>query len=139
MVVIHGLSSFRAQKGASQLANFTYIAKTLESPIIIFMTKKKQNKMIDTQIIDVVGFLLALIYMQSVLTVAHHTSLWAHEGSTYTVGPPAIPALVAGFILVIYSRNKNKRVLTTLSIVTVTILLTASIFWFSGLRTNFHF
>jgi len=103
------------------------------------MSKKKEKQSTTIKSMDVVGFLIALIYMQSVLTVAHHTSMWVHDGSTYTLGPPAIPALATGLMIVAYSSFKNKPTLTILNAVTLTILATASIFWLSGLRTNFHF
>ena len=107
------------------------------------MAKKKENKSANIKtidiIIDIIGFLSALIYMQSVLTVAHHTSMWVHNGSTYTVGPPAIPFLIIGILVVAYSTYKNKMTVTTMNIVTLTILATASLFWLSGLRTNFYF
>ena len=103
------------------------------------MAKKKENKSASIKTIDVIGFLTALIYMQSVLTVAHHTSMWVHNGSTYTVGPPAIPALIIGLLIVAYSTYKNMFAVSTLNVVTLTILATASLFWLSGLRTNFYF
>ncbi len=103
------------------------------------MSKKKEKKLTNIKTIDVVGFLLALIYMQSVLTVAHHTSMWAHDGSSYTVELPAVSALVFGLLIVAYSTYKNKFNVTTLSVITFTIFATASLFWFSGLRTNFYF
>ncbi len=103
------------------------------------MAKKKEKQSTTIKSIDVVGFLVALIYMQSVLTVAHHTSMWVHDGSHYTVGPPAISALAIGLLIVSYSTFKNKFSFTILNAVTLTIIATASIFWLSGLRTNFHF
>ncbi len=103
------------------------------------MASKKVNKSVSIKAVDVIGFLAAVIYMQSVLTVAHHTSMWAHDGSTYTVGPPAIPSLIVGLLIVAYSIYKNKLALSTLNVITLTILATASIFWLSGLRTNFYF
>ena len=65
--------------------------------------------------------------------------MWLHDGSKYTVGPPAIPALAIGLLIVSYSTYKNKFSFTILSVVTLTILATASLFWLSGLRTNFYF
>ncbi len=103
------------------------------------MKKKKGNKVLNIKPVDVIGFLTSLIYMQSVLTVAHHTSMWAHDGSSQTVGPPAIPALVVGLLIVAYSTYKNKLKLTTLNVITLIIFATTSIFWLSGLRTNFYF
>jgi len=100
------------------------------------MTKKK---VANTKVADIIGFIIALMYVQSVLTVAHHTSMWVRDGTAYTVGPPAIPALLLGLAVVVYSSYRNKLALTTVSIVTLTILATASIFWLSGLRTNFYF
>jgi hypothetical protein len=103
------------------------------------MAKKKASKQANIKTIDVMGFIAALIYMQSVLTVAHHTSGWIHDGSTYTVGPPAIPALIIGLLIVGYSTYKNRMPVSTLNVVTLTIFATASLFWLSGLRTNFYF
>jgi hypothetical protein len=103
------------------------------------MAKKNEKKSINIKTIDYIGFLAALIYMQSVLTVAHHTSQWVHDGSTYTVGPPAIAALIIGLLIVAYSTYKNRWAFSTMNVITLTILATASIFWLSGLRTNFYF
>lgn len=102
------------------------------------MAQKKENKSASIKTIDVIGFLTALIYMQSVLTVAHHTSMWVHDGSNRTVGPPAIPALVIGLLIIAYSSYKNKMAFTTLNVITLTIIATSSLFWLSGLRTNFY-
>ncbi len=103
------------------------------------MAKKKVNQSINVKTIDIIGFLSTLIYMQSVLTVVHHTSMWVHDGSIHTVGLPAIPALIIGLLTIIYSAYKNKFAISTLNVITMTILVTASIFWISGLRTNFYF
>jgi hypothetical protein len=103
------------------------------------MKKKKETKTNNLQILDGIAFLLALAYMQSVLTVAHHTSHWAHNGTAYTVGPPSVPALLAGLAVIIYSAHKNKMSVATLNIISLTIFATASLFWLSGLRTNFYF
>jgi hypothetical protein len=101
------------------------------------MTKKKEIKPLNTKTTDIIGLLLALIYMQSVLTVAHHTSMWGYSESSYTVGPPAIPALVIGLLIVTYTTYRNKMKFSTLNIITLTIFTTASLFWLSGLRANF--
>lgn len=103
------------------------------------MAKKNKNKSGDISAVELLAFLSALFYMQSVLTVAHHTSMWIHDGSVYTVGPPAIPALVIGLSSVAYSVFKDKFKVSTLNVITLTIFATASLFWLSGLRTNFHF
>lgn len=103
------------------------------------MAKKKESKSASIPVSDVIGFILALIYMQSVLTVAHHTSMWVHDGTPQTVGPPAIPALIIGLLFVSYSFYKSKLKISTLNVITLTVLVTASIFWLSGLRTNFYF
>lgn len=103
------------------------------------MARNKDQKITNVKTLDVVGFLSALIYFQSVLTVAHHTSQWVHDGSSYTVGPPAIPALIIGLIIVAYSAFKNKLAFSTLNVISLTIFATASLFWLSGLRTNFYF
>ena len=103
------------------------------------MAKKKELKSSNIKTVDLIAFLSAVINMQSVLTVAHHTSMWVHDGSTYTVGPPAMPALIVGLLLVGYSTHKNKLTFTILTVITLTIFATASLFWLSGLRTNFYF
>ena len=105
------------------------------------MSKKITPKS-KTQIsgIDFIALLLSLLYMQSVLTVAHHTSMWIHDDiSHYTVGPPAIPALVIGLATITYSIIKSKSKVSTLNVISLTIFATASLFWLSGLRTNFYF
>ena len=91
------------------------------------------------QTLDVIALLLALLYMQSVLTVAHHTSLWAHDGSTHIVEAPVVPYLIIGLILSGYSWYKRRGKPSTLVIISLTIFATASLFWLSGLRTNFYF
>ena len=101
------------------------------------MVKKSINKSKGINSYEAIGFLLALLYMQSVLTVAHHTSMWMHNGSSYIVEAPAVPALVISLILVAYSAHKNKMKISTLSVITITILAVASLFWVSGLRSNF--
>ena len=102
------------------------------------MTKKTQTS--NTQGIDIIALLLAAFYMQSVLTVAHHTSLWVHDGVTHqTVGPPATILLVAGLVLCGYSWMKRKGAPSTIVVIALTVFATASLFWLSGLRTNFYF
>jgi hypothetical protein len=90
------------------------------------------------QVTDFICFMLALFYMQSVLTVAHHVSFWVHDGSTHIVEAPTVALLVLGLLLGAYSWHKYKK-LSTIIIVALTIFATASIFWLSGLRTNFYF
>ncbi len=90
------------------------------------------------QPLDVLALLVSFFYMQSVLTVAHHTSMWVHDGSTRTVGPPAVPALIIGLLLCCYAWRKNGKP-STLVIMSLTILATASLFWLSGLKTNFYY
>lgn len=103
------------------------------------MSKKNKilNKKINT--LDLIGFLISLIYMQSVLTVAHHASQWIHDGSSHIVEPPSVSALIIGLSLIFYSIHKNKLSFSVLNIISITIFATASIFWLSGLRTNFYF
>jgi len=89
------------------------------------------------QWVDVLALLISLFYLQSVLTVAHHTGMWIHDGSTHTVGPPAIPALVIGLLLCGYAWRKSNKP-SVLIIISLTIIATSSLFWLSGLRTNFY-
>lgn len=88
---------------------------------------------------DFFSFLLALGYMQSVLTVANHISEWVHNGSLHTVQHPDVPALVIGLLLIGFSCYKRKGKFSALMIISLTIFATASIFWLSGLRTNFYY
>jgi len=90
------------------------------------------------QPVDILALLSSLFYMQSVLTVAHHTSMWVHDGSTQVVGPPAIPLLIAGLLFCGYSWYKKRGAPSVLVVISLTILATASLFWLSGLRTNFY-
>lgn len=89
------------------------------------------------QLVDVVALLVALAYMQSVLTAAHHTGMWIHDGTTHIVESPSVVGLLIGLGLVAYSLYKNRK-FSTLLIIALTIFATASIFWLSGLRTNFY-
>lgn len=100
------------------------------------MTKKSTPP--NYQALDIIALLLALFYTQSVLTVAHHTSHWIHNGSTHIVEFPAVSLLVIGLAVCAYSWYK-KRIASTLVVISLTILATASLFWLSGLRTNFYF
>ena len=88
---------------------------------------------------DFFSFLLALIYMQSVLTVANHISEWVHDGSLHTVEYPSVLAMVVGLLLIGYSCYKRKGKFSVVMIISLTIFATASIFWLSGLRTNFYY
>lgn len=103
------------------------------------MANKKQITKNKVDTLDILAFLSAIMYMQSVLTVAHHTSMWVHDGSSQVVGPPAVPALVIGLLLTGYSLYKKSFAYSTLTIITITIFITSSIFWLSALRTNFYF
>ncbi|MEK7603294.1 MAG: hypothetical protein AAB459_03570 [Patescibacteria group bacterium] len=100
------------------------------------MVKKSESKITP---VDILTFLISGFYMQSVLTVAHHTAFWVHDGTSRTVEPPAVFLLVVGLLLSAYSCYKNKGKFSTLVIISVTVFATASLFWLSGLRTNFYF
>ena len=102
------------------------------------MAKKTTAPAPNTQVSDVMAFFFALVYMHSVLTVAHHTSMWIHNGTTHTVEAPAVAALVIGVLAAAYSFSK-RRSFSTLVVIALTVLATASLFWLSGLRTNFYF
>jgi hypothetical protein len=101
------------------------------------MIDTKKNKSASIKAIDVIGFLSALFYLQSVLTVAYHISLWEPGFLVHTVEPPAIAWSVIGILLAAYSTYKNKMTITTLNVITLSIIATASLFWFSGLKANF--
>jgi hypothetical protein len=106
------------------------------------MQKEEKKSISNLTLVDIFSFTAAVVYLQSVLTVAHHTSMWVHgvhDGSGQTVGPPAIPALVIGLLLVAYSLYKSKMKFSKLHLVVITIFAVSSIFWLSGLRTNFYF
>ena len=111
----------------------------LECAILIIMSRKKQHNASNVTVIELFSFIVSLMYMQSVLTVAHHTSMWVHNGTTYTVEAPSVPLLVAGLLAVAYGTYKNKFAVTTMNAITITIFMVSSIFWLSGLRTNFYF
>lgn len=99
----------------------------------------KKTTSTNTQVTDLIALLVAIFYMQSVLTVAHHTSMWVHDGSTHIVQAPAVPALIIGLLLCAYSWYKKKSTPSLIVVIDLTILATASLFWLSGLRTNFYF
>ncbi|MDO8265769.1 MAG: hypothetical protein Q7T41_02390 [Candidatus Saccharibacteria bacterium] len=88
---------------------------------------------------DMFGFYTSIFYLQSVLTVAHHTSFWPHDGTSRTVEAPSVPLLIISLLAILYSWNKKRSAPSILAIITITILATSSIFWLSGLRTNFYF
>lgn len=94
-----------------------------------------QNKL---QPLEIITFLMSVFYMQSVLTVAHHAAYRFPESTGRTVENPAVLWLVTGTILVGYNAYKEKR-LGLLNTVSLTVLVTASVFWLSGLRANFFF
>lgn len=99
------------------------------------MSKTTSSKL---QIIEVVPIILAIAYAQSVLTVAHHTSMWVHDGTSRLVEASNVWLLVVCSVLCGYSWYA-KRKPSQLIAISLTILATASIFWLSGLRTNFYF
>jgi hypothetical protein len=101
------------------------------------MVKKIKADPYENQARDVITFVMALLYMQSVLTVANHTAMWVHNGSTHIVDPPSLFPLVVGLILIGHSWYKRKSMPSTLMLISLTIFATASLFWLSGLRTNF--
>jgi len=87
---------------------------------------------------DVIAFLAAAGYLQSVLTVAHHASLWPQDNQVRTVESPSIIFLVIALVLSVYSWRRNGPKPSTIIVITLTILASASLFWLSGLRTNFY-
>jgi hypothetical protein len=102
------------------------------------MANKKQSIQRKT-VGDSVALAAAIIYFQSVLTVAHHTSNWEHSGTTHTVEGPAYVLLAVSLVYCIYSWYHAKRTFSPLIIITLTILATSTLFWWLGLRVNFFF
>ncbi|HET9173855.1 MAG TPA: hypothetical protein VFN56_01080 [Candidatus Saccharimonadales bacterium] len=102
------------------------------------MAKAKKQAMTDNIVFEVVAFLFALGYMQSVLTVAGHVSQWTHNGTLHTVPAPSVIELVISLLILAYSFYKNRQ-FSPLIAISLTILATASLFWLSGLRTNFYY
>jgi hypothetical protein len=95
---------------------------------------------------ELLALILSGFYLHSVLTVAHHTSqlahnldAWATTGPVKTVDPPALPILVIGLLLAAYSLLKSKLKPSAIIVIALTVFATSSIFWVSGLRTNFYF
>lgn len=105
----------------------------------------KKTTQVSIHAFDIIAVLSAVFYMQSVLTVAHHTSILAHNldawtksGPSRVVESPAIPTLIIGLLLCCYSWYKLRRPSVPV-VISLTIFATASLFWLSGLRTNFYF
>lgn len=99
--------------------------------------EKHKNSM-SVQLVDFIAFVATALYLQSVLTVAHHVSLWPHDGTVKIVEAPNVVALVVALALVGYSWYRGKNI-SALAIISLTVLVTATIFWLSGLRTNFYY
>ena len=101
---------------------------------------QKNKKQLQLLPEDILALFISLGYLQSVLTVAHHASFWVHDGSTHTVESPSLPLLILSSVLVLYRWKKSKQASPgILGIISLTILIISSIFWLSGLRTNFYF
>jgi hypothetical protein len=92
-----------------------------------------------TNAVDILSVIVSFFFMQSVLTVAHHTSMWIHDGSSRIVEAPALPVLALALVLCAYSVYKTKGKPTVLTVISLTIQASASLFWLSGLRTNFFY
>ena len=88
---------------------------------------------------DAVALAAAVIYLQSVLTVAHHTSNWVHSGAAHTVEGPGWLMLAVSLVYCIYSVTQAKGKFSPLIIITLTVLTTSTLFWWLGLRVNFFF
>lgn len=102
------------------------------------MSKKTGSVKNKVQPLEIIAFLVAAFYMQSVLTVAHHAAFRLSESMGQTVENPSIALLVAGIVLVGYNYYNEER-LGLINTISLTILITASVFWLSGLRANFFF
>jgi hypothetical protein len=98
----------------------------------------KKTTPTEVQPLDIILLFLSLFYTQSVLTAAHHTSMWVHDGTARIVEAPAVPLLIAGLLLAAYSWYK-RRSPSILVIISLTVFTIASLFWLSGLRTNFYY
>ena len=91
-------------------------------------TKKSQEKYyIDG--LDFSALISALFYTNSVNTNLNHYFYWRF------VEHPTIPFLVISLGLVAYVTTKHKK-LSTMSVITLTIIATASFIWLSGFRVN---
>jgi hypothetical protein len=100
---------------------------------------KKKSVSKDNNWVDSLVLIGSILYMQSVLTVAHHTAMWRHDGTSHIVESPAVPLIVIGLLFSVYSVNKAKGKFSVLLVISLTIFVTSSLFWLSGLRTNFYF
>lgn len=100
---------------------------------------KRKARLHETDVLDTVVLAFSLLYMQSILTVAHHISLWKHDGTGKSVERPATIFLVLGLLFMAYLWRKRSMKLSILLIISLTIFATSFIFWLSGLRTNFYF
>lgn len=100
--------------------------------------QSKGTKNNAVQTLKVINLLVAGFYMQSVLTVAHHASFPVAEPTGKTVENPAVTLLIVGVLLAAFNFSKERR-LSLLNAITLTVFVTASIFWGSGLRANFFF
>lgn len=101
------------------------------------MTKHKKLDQQSVSASECVALISAIVYLMSVLRVAHHTASWVHDGTSKVVEAPALIPLSIAIILALLSWSKRGGLPNTIVAITLTICATSSIFWLSGLRANF--
>jgi hypothetical protein len=99
------------------------------------MKKKSKITKNKVQPLELITFIVAAFYMQSVLTVAHQIAFRVAE-DVGVVQNPSLILLIVGLVLVGYNYYKEGR-MGLINTVSLTILVSASIFWLSGLQANF--
>lgn len=93
---------------------------------------KSNNNSFDPKAVDILALLLAGGFLQTTLTTFHHAAFNRY------VGPPSWPVLGLALLLTFYSVQKQNRI-STINVIVLTVLAVSSLFWLSGLRTNFYF
>jgi hypothetical protein len=83
-----------------------------------------------------ISLFFAILYIQSVLTVAHHIALWPADDVSRTAEGPAVGYMILGLGFLVSSYFR-KRHISTIGIISLTIFGCATLFWLSGLRANF--
>jgi hypothetical protein len=97
------------------------------------MAKKNSKDMV--QPLEILGVIFALFFMHSVVTNAHNVLVTRGLDIPPSVGPPAIPALVIGLLIVGYYWYRRKT-LSILAIIILTIVTVSGYLWIFALRAN---